>query len=352
MEYNIPLGLCYDDVLLIPQYSEIESRSDIDLSTKISPILTLDIPLVSTKMSTVTGVDMASELGKMGGIGILPRFESIEDQANKVFQVRKVTKNVAAAIGIKKGYLERAEALVKAGANVIDIDVAHGHLKNTIEATSSIKRHFKDKITLLSGITSTYECACDLYKAGADCVLTGVGAGATCITRIQTGCGVPSVTSLMETARAARKFKKTFMPDAGIKTSGDIVKSLACGASAIVSGYLFSGTDEAPGKIITKNGKKYKEYSGSASLSQKLQQIDKNPEYKNKDFSKHVEGVSGLVPYKGPLADVVDNLLAGIRSGMSYCGSKNIPELWFKAKFIRITEGGKVESGAHDIVTS
>ncbi len=352
MYYDFPLGLSYDDVLLIPQYSKVESRSDVDLSTKISDKLTLNIPLVSTKMDTVTGVQMAIEIGKLGGIGILPRFESINDQADKVSQIKKHIKNVAAAIGIKEGFFDRADALVKAGANVIDIDVAHGHLEKTIEVTNMIKQRFGDKITLLSGISSTYECAADLYHAGADCVLSGVGAGATCITRVQTGCGVPSITSLLETARASKKYKKTFMTDAGVKSSGDVVKALACGSSAAVIGYLFAGTDEAPGKIILKNGQKYKEYSGSASLSQKHLQIEKNPELKNKAFSRHVEGVGGLVPYRGKVSDVVENLLAGIRSGFSYCGASNLKELWEKARFIRITNAGRRESGAHDVITS
>ena len=350
MEYNIPLALSFDDVLLVPQYSEIESRSEVDLKTRISKKLVLDIPLVSTKMDTVTGAKMAISMGKLGGMGILPRFESIEDQANKVSQIKKHTKNIAAAIGIKDGYLKRAHALVKAGANVIDIDVAHGHLLKTINVTKEIKQTFGDDITLISGITSTYECAIDLYKAGADCLLVGIGAGATCITRVQTGCGVPTMTSLFDTARAAKKLKKTFMPDAGIRSSGDIVKSLASGASAIIIGYLFAGVEESPSKLVTINGKKYKEYQGSASLSQKTVQLEKDPEVKNKQFIKHVEGVSGMVSYSGKLVDVVDSLLAGVRSGFSYCGARNIEELWNKAKFIRISENGKTENGTHDLI--
>ena len=350
MDLNIPLGLTYDDVLLIPQYSEVDTRSEIDLTTKISNQLTLGIPLITTKMDTVTGVKMCIAIGKLGGLGILPRFESVESQANKVGEVKKQTKNVAAAIGIKEGYLRRAEALVKAGANVIDIDVAHGHLLKTINVTKKIKQTFKEEITLMSGITSTYACAIDLYKAGADCLLVGVGAGATCITRVATGCGVPSVTSLLETARAARKFKKTFAPDAGIKTSGDIVKALACGASAIVSGFLFAGTKESPSKLIVKGGKKYKEYSGSASLLQKTIQTKINPEHKNYDFLKHVEGVTGLIPYTGKLKDVVASLLAGVRSGFSYCGAQNINQLWGNARFIRVTENGRYENGSHGLI--
>lgn len=192
----------------------------------------------------------------------------------------------------------------------------------------------------------------DFYEAGADCLLVGVGAGSTCTTRIMTGCGVPSITSLLDTAKAAKKYKKTFAPDAGIRNSGDVVKALAAGASAIVSGYLFAGTNETPGKIFEIDGKKYKEYSGSASLGQKVQQVKNDPSDKDCTYTTHVEGVEGLVPHKGPVSGIVENLLAGVRSGFSYCGARNIPELWKKAKFIRITHAGSIENGTHDIITN
>jgi IMP dehydrogenase len=347
---DIPRGFSFDDVLLIPQYSTVESRSDIDLSTQISPNIKLNIPLISTKMDTVTGVEMAINLGKLGGMGILPRWETVDIQADKISKVKREKVVVAAAIGIKEGFMERAEALVKAGVDAIDIDVAHGHLQKTIDATAAIKQKFGNKITLISGITSTYECASDLYKAGADMVLVGVGGGATCLTRIVTGCGVPCITALLDTARAAQKYHKTFAPDAGIRNSGDIVKALATGASAIVSGFIFSGTDEAPGKVFEINGKRYKEYSGSASHRQKIIQSQKDPSDKNATYTIHVEGIEGKVPCKGPLNDVVEDLLAGVRSGFSYCGAHDLQELWQKAKFIRVTTLGSRENGAHNIV--
>jgi len=349
MNQDFPLALSYDDVLLVPQYSEIDSRSEIDLSTQISPRVKLKIPLISTKMDTVTGVKMAIAMGKLGGFGILPRFESIEKQANKVSQVKKASVLTAAAIGVRDGYMERAEALVKAGAEIINIDIAHGHLKKNIEATRKVKEKFGDKITLISGITSTYECAVDLYKAGADSLLVGVGAGATCITRVMTGCGVPGLTSLLETAKAAKEYKKTFIPDAGIKNSGDIVKALATGASAIVAGFLFAGTAETPGEIIETNGIKYKEYSGSASFKEKKKHVKRNSLGRKTSYTIHVEGVSGLVAYKGPVKEYVEKLLAGVRSGFSYCGARNINELWEKAQFIRTTQLGVKESEAHDV---
>jgi IMP dehydrogenase len=347
-----PLALSYDDVLLVPQYSDIGSRTEVDLSAYISPNLTLKIPLISTKMDTVTGVEMAIAMGKLGGLGILPRFDPLEIQADKVAKVKSSGAVVAAAIGVKEGFMERVEAVVKAGATVIDIDVAHGHMRKTIETTKAIKNRFGNQITLLSGITSTYECANDLYQAGADALLVGVGAGSICTTRVMTGFGVPGFTSLLETAKAARKHKKTFMPDAGIRGSGDIVKALAAGASAIVAGNLFAGTDEAPGEFVEINGKKYKKYNGSASLEEKTKQVDKDPSDKGKNYTVQVEGVSAMVPYKGPLIDHVELMLAGIRSGLSYAGARSIPELWEKAQFIRITNNGLKENGAHDVTLS
>ena len=350
MDQKFPLGLSYDDVLLVPQYSEIDSRSDIDLTSTISPSLTLKIPMITTKMDTITGVEMAIAIGKLGGMGILPRFETVDKQAAKVKMVAKSGVITAAAIGVKEGFEERAVALVNAGATVIDIDVAHGHLKKTIEATKKIKEMFGDKITLISGITSTYECAADLYRAGADSVLVGVGGGSICTTRIMTGFGVPMISSLLETAKAAKEFKKTFIPDAGIRNSGDIVKALATGASAILGGNIYAGTDETPGRLVTIEGEKYKEYNGSASKTEKIKQVNEDSSDKGQNYTNQVEGVESYVPYKGPVKDIVDSLLAGVRSGLSYAGAKNIPELWKRAKFVRITQSGMTESKAHDVI--
>jgi IMP dehydrogenase len=349
---DFPLALSYDDVVLIPQYSEINSRSEVDLTTKISDRLSLSIPLISTKMDKVTGVEMAIAMGKLGGMGILPRFETAQIQAQKVTEIKKSNVVVAAAVGCKDGFMDRAEMLVAAGATVLDVDVAHGHMRKTIDSVKNLKNRFGKNITLMAGIADTYECAMDLYSAGADCLLVGIGAGSICTTRIQTGFGLPGFTSLLQAARAAKKTGKTFVPDAGMRTSGDIVKALATGASAICAGFLFSGTDEAPGEKIEINGKFYKKYNGSASLAEKMAQVQKDPSDKNKQYVVHVEGVESLVPYKGPVSQVVESLLAGVRSGLAYAGARNIPELWAKAKFVRITQAGTLESRAHDVIVA
>ncbi len=349
---KLPLALSYDDVLLIPNSSVIESRKEVDLTTRLTDRLTLKIPLVATKMDSVTGVEMAVKMGKLGGMAIIPRFDSPEIQATKVAAVKKEKVVIAAAVGIKDGYLERAEMLVKAGATVLNIDVAHGHMERNMVVTRKLKRIFGRSVVIISGIAATAKCAEDLYRAGADCILVGVGAGSICTTRVQTGCGVPGLTSLLWVSRVARKYGKTFLPDAGIRSSGDIVKALAAGASAICAGSLFAGTDEAPGEVVVIDGETYKTYNGSASVVEKKRQIAKYDKDKEGHYVEQVEGVASLVKAKGPVEGVVNSLLAGVRSGMSYCGARSIEELWLRARFIRITGAGRVENGAHDVRVS
>lgn len=347
---QFPQALSYDDILLVPKYSDITSRSQIDLKTKLAPNLTLNIPLISINMDTVTGVEMAIAMSKAGGLGFIPRFDKPEVQADKITKVVAAGGIAAGAVGIKNGYLERAEMLVKAGATVITIDVAHGHLQKALDATQQIKNKFGSDITLISGVVATYEGAKALFNSGADSVRVGVGPGTICTTRIQTGFGVPQVTALLETARAAREFKKTVLADGGLKNSGDIVKALACGASAIVAGSLFAGTDEAPGTLIEQDGKRYKEYNASTSYKEKMKQLEKDSTDKDTSYVRHVEGVEALVSYKGPVNDVIESLLAGVRSGLSYAGAKNIVELWSKAEFLTVTSAGIRENNAHDVI--
>lgn len=350
MNQKFPLALSLDDVLLVPSYSEINSRNEVDLSTTISDKVNLKIPLISANVDTITGIDMAIKMGKLGGLGVLPRFDPPDRQAEKVRQIKKSKVLAAASIGIRKEKQDRAEMLVKAGVDILNIDVAHGHMQAAIEATSNLKNKYGDRVTIISGIIATADAAEAHYKAGSDCVALGVGSGSICTTRVQTGCGVPGFTSLIEIAPVAKKYKKAFIPVAGIKNSGDIVKALATGASAVWGGYIFSGTKETPGNVITLDGKKYKRYNGSTSQREKVRQIEKYKFGKTKTYSIHIEGVESLVPYRGDLEGVVESLLAGVRSGMSYCGAKDIPSLWERAKFIRITQSGIKSGDAHDVI--
>lgn len=348
MNQNIPLGLSYDDVLLIPQHSHINSRSEVNIETQITPRIKIALPLISINMTDVTGPEMAIALGKLGALGFLHRFVSPEKQADMVLKVKKQKVLVGAAIGIRNGHLARSEKLVKAGTDILTIDVAHGGMQKTIDTTKELKRKFGDKVDIISGVVATYEGAVDLFKAGADSVRVGVGPGTICTTRITTGVGVPQITAVMEAARAAKKYKKTILCDGGTKNSGDIVKGLASGASAAVIGSQFAGTDEAPGKILIRNNKKYKAYNASTSLVEKRNHV-KTLKNTSKDYLSHIEGVKATVPYKGPVSKVISKMEANIKSGFSYCGAKDIKALWKNARFVRISQLGVRESGAHDV---
>jgi len=348
---SIPLALSYDDVLLVPQYSPIKSRSEVNLSTQVTPKIKLKLPLISINMSDVTGVEMAVALGKMGALGFLPRFISENEQADMVYKVKKKQVYAAAAIGIKDGYLERAEKLVKAGADVLTIDVAHGHLQSAIDATSNLKERFGNKVDIISGVIATYEGARDLFRAGADSVRVGVGPGTICVTRIVTGVGVPQITAVLDASRAARELGKTILCDGGTKNSGDIAKGLAAGASAVVMGSQLAGTDEAPGEIVIKDGIKFKRYNASTSLSEKKKHIEKNI-HSNGNYIKHIEGVESLVPYKGPVTNIIEKFEANLRASFSYCGSSDIEEFWNNSKFVQVTSMGRSESDAHDVITN
>jgi IMP dehydrogenase len=350
MNQKFPLALSYDDVLLVPQYSEIKSRDDIDLSTQITPHVKLKLPLISINMTDVTGIEMAITLGKLGGLGLLPRFVSAEEEADMVAQVKKANVFSAAAVGCREGYLDRAEKLTKAGADILTLDVAHGHMLQALEATAELKRRFGKTVDIISGVVGTEDGAEDLYKFGADSVRVGVGPGTICTTRIVTGSGVPQITALINAAKAARKWKKTILCDGGTNNSGDIVKGLAAGASAVVIGSQFAGTDEAPGKKIEKSGCFFKIYNASTSLTEKKNHLKTEGEKLAKNYTKQIEGVESIVKYTGSLSGVLESLVANIRSGLSYSGAKNIPKFWKRAKFIRITPLGKSENGIHNVI--
>lgn len=301
-------------------------------------------------MSDVTDSKMAIALGKLGGLGVIPRFMSIDLQADEVEKVKLEKILVGAAVGARNGIVERSEALVKAGVDILFIDVAHGHMQKTLDATTKLKQMFGDNVDIVSGNSATFEATNALFKAGADCVKVGIGPGSICTTRIETGSGVPQITAIIESARSARLHKKFIIADGGVKTSGDIVKGLAVGASAVMAGNIFAGCDEAPGQLVSgawpnmnlvnKDGKKYKVYNASTSLAEKTKQ----------ESNSHIEGVESLVLYKGPLLNLIEKLTANIRSGFSYSGAIDINELWKNAKFVRVSPMGKLENGWHDVI--
>ncbi len=345
-----PLCLSLDDVLLLPQFSKINSRSEVDLSWKMGDIK-LKLPLISANMDCVTGVDMAVALGKIGGLGVIPRFDKPEIQCQKITKIKAAGVPVAGSIGIKDDEWQRLELLIKTGVDHINIDVAHGHLKRVQDFSYQIKKKYPF-INLSAGVVGTADGARDLFKAGVDIVKVGVGPGSICTTRIMTGCGAPQFTAITDCAKVSRHYHKIIWADGGVKNSGDAVKCLAAGASAVVLGNVFAGTDEAPPEIIDINGQKYKSYNGSTSSIEKQRQLGKNNSDKNGQYLNHIEGVEGFVPYKGPLLALVEKFIAGIRSGYSYCGATNTQELWKKAKFIQVTAAGLRENNFHDIISS
>ena len=348
---DIPLALSFNDVLLQPQYSDIDSRNEVNLATTIAPGIDLKIPLITVNMDTVTGVDMAVAIYKLGGIGLIGRFDTPEIQAQRIESVTKAGAKCIGVIGVKEDQLDRAEKLLKAGSIALHLDIAHAHSKHAIDIIKACKNRWPE-VPFIAGTIATYDAAIDLYQAGADSLKVGVGGGSICITRINAGSGVPQITAISECVRARNdKFPDRYvLADGGAANSGDIVKALAAGADAYMGGSLFAGTDEAPGEKIVIDGRMYKEYNGSTSRAEKLRQIEKDAAGKHEKYVHHVEGVEALVPYKGPVADIVEGLCAGIRSGLSYSGARTIAELHHKAKLIRITPAGLRESQSHDVI--
>jgi IMP dehydrogenase len=372
MEISNDSTLTFDDVLLKPGYAGF-SRSEISLDTKLTRNITLSAPLVSAPMDTVTESKLAIALGKFGGIGIIHRNLTIKDQAAEVAKVKKAAQLVGAAVGSSPGYEVRVEALVKAGADVIVVDSAHGFSKFVIEAVEFIKKHHK--IDVIAGNIATSEGAEALIKAGADGLRVGMGPGAICTTRIVSGMGVPQLTAIIESVKVARQHGVPVIADGGINYFGDITKALAAGASSVMMGRLFAATEESPGEVVefTKdqvpsrfrsimNGAethKFKGYRGMGSIGamKRGKKISSEDEFHGKSYdAKSVlvaEGVEGLVPCSGDLAVVAATMVEGVRSGFYYVGAKTILELWDTAVLRRITSASLSESHPHDLfVTS
>ncbi|MBM7582129.1 IMP dehydrogenase [Caldicoprobacter guelmensis] len=464
-------GLTFDDVLLVPQRSEVLPK-DVDLRTRLTKTITLNIPLASAAMDTVTEARMAIAIAREGGIGIIHKNMSIEEQAEQVDKVKRsehgvivdpfylspdhlvsdavalmekyhisgvpITENgklvgiitnrdirfetdfskkirevmtsenlitapegttleqakeilrkykieklpivdekgmlkglitikdiekaikypnsakdkngrllVGAAVGIARDTLERVEALVAAKVDVIVVDTAHGHSVGVINMVKQIKKKFPD-LPVIAGNVATAEATRELIEAGADCVKVGIGPGSICTTRVIAGVGVPQITAIMECAEEADKYDIPIIADGGIKYSGDIVKAIAAGASVVMVGNLLAGTEESPGETELYQGRRFKVYRGMGSLG--AMAAGSKDRYFQEDAKKFVpEGVEGRVPFKGPLADTVYQLMGGLRAGMGYCGARTIEELRKNAKFIKITSAGLKESHPHDI---
>lgn len=254
---------------------------------------------------------------------------------------------VGAAVGITSDMMDRVDALVEANVDVITLDTAHGHSKNVLSAIRKIKEKYPD-LDLIAGNVATADATRDLIEAGVDCVKVGIGPGSICTTRVVTGIGVPQITAIIDCVKEAKKYGIPVIADGGIKYSGDITKALACGADVIMAGSLFAGTEESPGETILFEGRQYKEYRGMGSLA--AMKEGSGDRYFQTNTKKYVpEGVEGRVAYKGPVGEVVYQLLGGLKSGMGYVGSKDLTELYEKAQFIKITPASLIENHPHNI---
>jgi len=350
------LGLTYDDVLLLPDASDVVP-SEVDTRTQLTRSIYLDIPLVSSAMDTVTESAMAIAMAKAGGIGIIHRNLAVDEQVTHVKLVKGANLHVGAAVGVGDDGFERAQALIDVGVDVIVVDTAHGHHRAVLEAIAKIKKHFP-KQEIIGGNIATRAGAQALINAGADAVKVGVGPGSICTTRVVAGVGVPQVTAIMEAAKACKKADIPLIADGGLQFSGDIAKAIVAGADTVMLGSLLAGCEESPGELVEIEGRKFKTYRGMGSLSAMQSRGAKKSYSKDRYMQDDVlaedklvpEGIEGKVAYRGPVSDVVHQLVGGLRSGMGYAGAENIAALQKRGRLIQITSAGLQESHPHDVL--
>ncbi|OLS29116.1 MAG: Inosine-5'-monophosphate dehydrogenase [Candidatus Heimdallarchaeota archaeon LC_2] len=472
---DLPLALTFDDVLLVPNHSPVSSRKNCNTTTLLTRKIPLSIPIISSNMDTVTETAMAISMAREGGIGIIHRFMTIEEQVKQVNSVKRsesilienpytlpktaqlqdvwqlqkeksissilvvennrklvgiltardllfeedpnteiselMTKDliiaspnielseakellhknrieklplvdteghlkglitskdltkaklwpnatkdekgrlrVGAAIGVKNEFLERANQLFNAECDVIVVDVAHGHSDLVIHTIKSLRKEFGDDVQLIAGNVATADGTSELISQGVDAVKVGVGPGSICITRIVAGAGVPQLTAINDSFIVAKDEKIPLVGDGGIRTSGDIAKAIAVGASTVMLGNLLAGTTESPGVPVTRNGRRVKIIRGMASLGASLGRDKRTTGSVDDEFSNIIpEGVEAIVPFRGATKEILQQLVGGLQSGMSYVGATTIPDMWELAKFTRITQAGKLESKSHDV---
>ena len=340
--------LSFDDVLLVPQKSEIKSRKEINIGSCLADAR-FDLPIISSPMDTVTEAQMASVMSDHGGFGVIHRYNYIEEQCSLVGKTDGI---VAAAVGVTEEYVTRAHALVSAGAKILCIDVAHGHHTNVERAIKSLKDMFGDSVSIIAGNVATETGYIDLCHWGADAVRIGIGGGSICSTRIQTGHGMSTFQSVLACGMArmaaenpfhsSKKYEfdpKPIIADGGIKNSGDIVKAIAAGADFVMLGSMLAGTSESPGQVLTDtSGASYKTYRGMAS---------REAQEDWRGFASSLEGVATTIPYKGSVSFILKDLASNIRSGFSYSGARTKEELRQLSQFILQTQGSQTESGTH-----
>lgn len=345
----------FDDIQIVPIYSEVSSRSECNIKTRFTRNYDISAPYVSSPMDTVTDYDMSTFMMSYGGVGVLHRFMTIEEQSQKVKNIKLDRINygmvygvpdaiVCAAIGVKDDYQERAKELALSGANALLIDVAHGNTSQVRDALVWCKQNLPDYVDVIAGNVSTKEGALNLAKWGADAIRVGIGNGSLCETRIRTGIGIPQVTAIIECVQGVEESGEDIpiIADGGMKTPGDIAKAISLGADSVMLGSLLSGTRESPGEIqkvgMWPNESLFKKYRGSASAETKRTHGMEE---------KNVEGNSKLIPYKGKAKRILDDISDGLRSSMSYVNAKNITEFQANCHHVIITQNGLIEAKPH-----
>ena len=329
-------ALTYQDVLLVPQYSDIESRSEVDIGNNLDPDIRLNLPIIASPMDTISESPMAVAMDQNGGMAIIHRYNSIDEQCKHVQCLPNPT-IVGAAIGVTGDFVERAQELVVAGVSVLCIDVAHGHHRLTRNALKILRQKFPD-FHIMAGNVATLEGFDALARWGASSVRCNIGGGSICTTRTQTGHGVPGLHTIFDCARSEWTGDVKIIADGGIRNAGDVVKALAAGADFVMVGSLLSGTDQAPGKLLKTPNGNFKQYRGMAS---------RDAQVNWRGTSSSPEGISSMVPWKGDVNKILEKMKGSIKSGLSYSGARTLHELYTNATFIRQTDAGQAESSAH-----
>lgn len=344
---NLPLGLSYDDVLIQPKSSPVESREEVSIETRLIRDITIDVPIISANMDTVTEEEMAQAMATFGGVGLIHRFMEPNEQAEMVESVNGV---VGASVGVNEDYVENAGMYFDAGADFVCVDVAHGHLDKCVTAVEELNEAYDDPV--MAGNVATADGAKDLTLAGADSIKVGIGPGATCQTRKVSGVGVPQFTAVRTVSEAIdnlhlpdREHKPTIVADGGITTSGDMAKALLAGADTVMMGSLLAGCDESPGQIQETNGQKFKVVRGMSSQAAR----EDTEAFDEDDEDRYIEGVVGRTAYTGALDNHLQGFIDGLTSSMSYVGAFDLATAQDNAEFIQITSSTKDRNASHSI---
>lgn len=364
MSKLVQMGLSFDDVLLVPQRTSARSRKDVDISSNLTRRIRLAVPILSANVPWCTDASMAIAMGQLGALGVLHRMLPIEDQVAAIRQMKSQPVDtlmtpkatlardgrllVAAAIGAKPEALHRAGALVDAAADILVLDVAHGHSDYVIDTLLRLKDRFAD-VEVIAGNVATAQGTRDLIEAGADAIKVGIGPGGICTTRMVAGAGVPQLTAIFDCVAVAKDHGIPIIADGGIRRSGDLAKAIGAGASTAMLGSMLAGAEESAARLIEKDGRRYKISTGFVSLGVDLtirrHQGDSILEDEIADYEP--EGMEATFEYRGPLAHVIRSLANGLRSGLSYCGAMTMEDMQHKAQFTQITGAGMAESRPH-----